>query len=199
MNRARRGNRARDEAVREVRREGERNDEAISSANRERAQKRTMATALRMLAARSLSEGQLRERLLARPSADGEAIDKCISRLKEMGLIDDSLFARSYADYRVRTKPMGRSRLARELAGKKVSRDEISGALDEVFDEVGEEALIDRAIEKRVRTHGRAVDRAGVRRMFDHLARLGFSYDLIWNKLRALGANDEEEVANDES
>ena len=152
-----------------------------------------MAAALRMLAARSLSERQLRERLLARPSADAAVIDNCIKRLKELGFIDDSLFARNYAGYRVKTKPMGRSRLARELAGKKVSREEISGALDDVFDEVGEEALIDRAIEKRIRTHGRPLDRAGAKRMFDHLARLGFAYDLILRKLRAVGSSEEEE------
>lgn len=146
-----------------------------------------------MLAARPLSEGQLRERLLAKPFADADSVDNCISRLKEMGFIDDRLFARNYADYRARMKPMGRSRLARELAGKKVSREEIGNALDEVFEEVGEDVLIDRAIEKRIRTHGRPLDRAGAKRLFDHLARRGFDYDLIWRKLRALGTSDEEE------
>jgi SOS response regulatory protein OraA/RecX len=62
-----------------------------------------------------------------------------------------------------------------------------------VFEEVGEESLIDRAIQKRIRTHGRPTDRGSAKRMFDHLARLGFGYDLIIKKLRALKAEIEED------
>jgi regulatory protein len=154
---------------------------------------RIMARALNILAARPRSENQLRERLLAKPWAEPGLVDECITRLKELGYVNDNLFAHSYASSRVNVRPVGRSRLARELAGKKVARKTIDEALDTVFEEVGEEELIDRAIEKRIRTHGRPSDRAGAKRIFDHLARLGFGYDLIIRKLRALKAGIEEE------
>jgi hypothetical protein len=53
--------------------------------------------------------------------------------------------------------------------------------------------LIDRAIARRLRTHGRPTDRAAAKRLFDHLARLGFEYDLIVRKLNGLKTNVSNE------
>jgi regulatory protein len=159
----------------------------------EKIREKTMSAALKILAARARSESQLRERLLAKPWADPDAVEDCITRLKELGYINDSLFAHSYASSRLSLRPVGRGRLARELAGKRVKRKTIDEALDLVFDEVGEESLIDRAIRKRIRTHGHPTDRASAKRMFDHLVRLGFGYDLVIRKLRALKTEVEQE------
>jgi SOS response regulatory protein OraA/RecX len=158
----------------------------------EREREKVMAAALKILAARPRSEKQLRERLLERAGADPEMVDYCIARLKEMGYVNDSLFAHSYASSRVSVRPVGRSRLARELASKRVSRETIDETLDDILGEDGEEALIERAIQKRIRTHGRPIDRGSAKRMFDHLSRLGFEYNLIIRKLRALRAEIEE-------
>jgi regulatory protein len=111
---------------------------------------KVMAAAFRILAARPQSERQLRERLLAKPWVEPEAVDHCIARLKELGYVDDALFARNYASARVGLKAVGRARVARELAGKKVSRDTIEEAVASVFDEADEESVIDRAIQKRI-------------------------------------------------
>ena len=178
-------------------RPAEESDEANQRVKRatgpDKLRERIMARALNILAARPRSESQLRERLLAKEWARPELVDECIARLKELGYVNDDLFAHSYASSRVNARPIGRSRVARELAGKKVARKTIDEALDTVFEEVGEEALIDRAIQKRIRTHGRPTDRASAKRMFDHLARLGFGYDLIIKKLQALKAEIEED------
>ncbi len=156
-----------------------------------------MAAALKLLANRPYSEGELRERLAAKGWAQTRLVEDCIARLKELGYVNDDLFAHGYASYRVRAKPVGRARLRRELAGKKVSPGSIDQALELVFGETAEEDLIDRAIGRRVRAYGKPRDRAASRRMFNHLARLGFEYDLIVRKLRALKAEIEENV-NDE-
>jgi regulatory protein len=153
---------------------------------------RVMTAALRMISTRSYSEGQLRERLMKRESAEEGLVEDCIRRLKEMGYVNDDAFAHNYASSRVRAKPVGRARLARELALKKVAPNRINEALDLVFGEVAEETLIDLAIGRRIRTHGQPSDRAASKRMFDHLARLGFEYDLIIRKLRALRAEIEK-------
>lgn len=153
---------------------------------------KVMSAALKILANRSCSEGQLRDRLTSKRWADARLVEDCIKRLKELGYVNDDLFAQSYASYRVRSKPVGRARLARELVVKKVPRDSIDHALDMVFAEGAEESLIDRAIARRMRTHGRPEDRAAAKRMFDHLARLGFEYDLIVRKLRALKAQNDD-------
>lgn len=151
-----------------------------------RIRERVTALALKILAARPRSESQLRERLMARPWARAELVDECIVKLKELGYVDDTAFAHSYANYRLNAKPVGRSRVARELAGKRVARETIARALDSVFEDVDQEALIDRAVEKRIRTHGLPSDKAAEKRMFDYLVRLGFEYDLVIGKLRAI-------------
>ena len=153
---------------------------------------KVMKAALSILAARSCSEGQLRDRLNAKGWADAGLIEDCIKRLKELGYVNDALFAHSYANYRVSSKPLGRARLARELALRKVPKAKAEEALDSVFGEAAEETLIDRAIARRLRTHGRPADRAAAKRMFDHLARLGFEYDLIVNRINGLRKTRDE-------
>ena len=146
-----------------------------------------------MLAARPRSEAQLRKRLLAKAGSDAELVEACLARLKELGYVNDAAFAERYASSRVAAKPIGRGRLARELAGKQVARQTIDRALDQAFAETSEEALIDRALARRLRTHGRPSDRQSSKRLFDHLMRLGFAYDLIVRKLRELQADVSEE------
>jgi regulatory protein len=152
-----------------------------------------MGTALKILAARSCSEGELRDKLAAKGWTEAGVVEDCIERLKDLNYVNDDLFAHNYARYRVSLKPLGRSRLARELAVRKVSRKTIDEVLDLIFGEVPEETLIDRAIERRIRTQGPPVDRAAAKRMFDHLGRLGFGYDLISRKLRAIKPESEED------
>jgi regulatory protein len=144
-----------------------------------------------MISVRSYSEGELRAKL-KRLSADSGIVENCIQRLKELGYVNDELFAHNYASSRVASKPVGRSRLARELAYKRIAAKQANEALDLVYGETTEEKLIDRAIGKRIRTHGKPVDRASAKRMFDHLARLGFEYELIVRKLHALDAETED-------
>lgn len=139
-----------------------------------------------MLAARPRTEMQLRERLMSMPCANQTLVDDCISRLKELDYLNDGKFAESYASHRLSVRPVGRARLTRELVLKKVDRKTIDRALDRVFVDSAEDELIDRAIQKRIRTHGRPGDRGEAKRMFDHLARLGFEFDLIVRKLDAL-------------
>lgn len=152
-----------------------------------------MAAALKMLSARPRSEADLRDRLINRRGKDPKLVEQCIKRLKELGYVNDDLFAHSYASYRVGLKPLGRAKLARELAVRKVPRDIVEQTLDLVFEENAEEALINRAIARRVRAVGLPADRAASKRMFDHLARLGFEYDLIIRKLRTLRAETNED------
>ena len=148
---------------------------------------------MNILAARPRSEAQLRERLLAKPWADAELVDQCVARLKELGYVNDATFAESYANYRMAVRPVGRQRLQRELAQKRVARQTIDHALDAAYEETSEETLIDRALAKRLRAHGRPTDRQSTKRLFDHLMRLGFGYDLIVRKLRELQADVSDE------
>jgi regulatory protein len=127
---------------------------------------------LRLLARRELTTAQLRERLLARdhPPTD---VDEALGRLRETGALDDRRAARAYASLSARVKGHGRRRVARELEAAGVDAVTARAALDDVFDEVDETALLDKALDKRL--HGPIRDEPQFRRLLQHLLRRGFS------------------------
>jgi regulatory protein len=163
-------------------------------AENEESREQTMSRALRLLARRPRTEAELRAKLASDSPAGEEVIDSCISRLRELSLIDDLRYAEGYARSKLSVKPVGRQKLARELAAKSISRETIDEALSRIFDEQDEQSLLTRAIEKHVRLHGPPRDRAAAKRLFDHLARRGFDYELIRRNLPAF----QQEIAENE-
>ncbi len=159
----------------------------------EKARARTVQRAVKLLAAKPRSIEELRERLLEKGWADEAAVEHALEKLKEYGYLDDERFAFGFASYRVKQKPVGRQRLARDLQTKKISKETADAALELVYQETPEEELIARAIEKRVRLRGRPTTRQETKSLYDHLLRLGFSYDLIIRKVREASAAPEEE------
>ena len=159
----------------------------------EQACARTLQRAVKLLAARPRSIQELRERLLEKQWTDETAVDYALAKLREYGYLDDERFAFGFASYRVRQKPVGRQRLARDLQTKKVSKETADAALELVYQETPEEELIARAIEKRIRLRGRPTTRQETKSLYDHLQRLGFSYDLIIRKVREASDATEEE------
>ena len=162
-----------------------------------KARTRTIQRAVKLLAAKPRSIGELRERLLEKEWATEEAVDAAIEKLREYGYLDDERFAVSFAASRVRQSAVGAKRLARDLANKKVPRETAEEALRSVFAETPQEQLIDRAIEKRIRLRGRPQSREDTKKLFDHLLRQGFPPDLVISKVRALSAPDVDEEADD--
>src|SRR5688572_1393654 len=153
---------------------------------------RTFQRAGKLLAAKARSVAELRESLLERCS-DKAVVETVIGRLREYGYLDDERYAVSYASSKVRQSPVGRRRLEQSLAMKKIDRSVVDEALDQVFAEIPEEVLIDRAIEKRVRLRGRPKTRAEAKSLFDHLLRQGFPFELVSEKVRAVSRADLEE------
>jgi len=148
-----------------------------------------------LLAAKPRSVAELRERLLQGRGATKVIVESVIQRLSEYGYLDDARFAQSYASLRVQQRPIGRQRLQRDLWLKKIDKATAHEALDVVFAATPEEELIDRAIEKRLRLRGHPQSRAETKKLFDHLLRQGFAFELIGEKLRAISNSqfDEEE------
>lgn len=161
----------------------------------ERARERTFQRAVKLLAAKPRSVEELRERLLEKQWTTEAVVDSVLAKLREYGYLNDQQFAFGYASFQVRHKPVGRTRLQRALALKKVDRETADEAIKLVFEEMPEEELIARAIERRTRLRGRPRTRAETKSLFDHLLRQGFSYDLVLRKVRAVSETsfDEEE------
>ena len=73
---------------------------------------------------------------------------------------------------------------------KKVDQEVADEALDLVFGETPEDELIDRAIEKRIRLRGRPRSRDEAKKLFDHLLRQGFGFELVSEKVRCVSSTD---------
>lgn len=154
---------------------------------------RTFQRAIKLLSAKSRSIAELRERLLEGKRTTEVAVEEVIARLREYGYLDDERFAFGYASLKVRQRPIGRARLERDLMFKKVTREVAGEALDLLFAETSEADLIDRAIEKRLRLRGRPKDRTEAKKLFDHLLRQGFPFELVSEKVRAAMKVDLDE------
>jgi len=155
-------------------------------------QKAAFERAVRLLTAKPRSIAELRERLLENRKADEKIVENVIARLSEYGYLDDEKFAFSYASVKVKQRPMGRRRLERDLKLKKVTSGVANEALDLVYQETSEELLIQQAIEKRIRLRGKPADRVEAKKLFDHLLRRGFGFELISEKVRALLKDDDD-------
>jgi regulatory protein len=148
-----------------------------------------------LLAAKQRSVEELRERLLEGRGATPQIVDTVIDRLREYGYLDDARYAQSYASLRVQQRPIGRQRLQRDLWLKKIDKQTADSALDQVFEQTPEEDLVDKAIAKRVRLRGKPKTREDAKKLFDHLLRQGFAFELVSEKVRAISRSDVDETA----
>jgi regulatory protein len=159
----------------------------------EEKRRRTFDRAIKLIASKSRSVAELRERLLQSRKATKADVDAAIARLKEYGYLDDERFAFSYASLKVRQRPIGKRRLERDLKFKKVDSATAATALELVFAETSEEELIDRAIEKRLRLKGKPSSRLEAKSLFDHLLRQGFPFELVSEKVRTIMESELDE------
>jgi len=148
--------------------------------------RRTFNRAIKLLTIKPRSVAELRERLLQGKNTNADIVETVISRLEEYGYLNDERFAFSYASLKVKQRPVGRRRLERDLKLKKVENSVAEGALELVYAETPEEQLIDAAIEKRIRVRGKPKSRIEAKKLFDHLLRQGFEFELVSDKVRAL-------------
>ena len=142
------------------------------------------ATALRMLARRELSTAQIRDRLKQR-GFTREVIDDAVSRLTANGTLDDARVARAGARTRAHGRRQGRQRVARELTLIGIPEEIAAQAMAEVFGELDEDALLEQALERRLR--GISLSDPGARRrIVAALVRQGFAAGAVIRALRQL-------------
>ena len=145
---------------------------------------RAYVVALTLLARRELAEAQLRARLTQRTFED-EEVDAAIARLKAERALDDRRTALACARTQVRLKHRGRARVVRQIEALGISRDVAREAAEEVFAEFDEHALLEEALDRRLR-HGLSLtDPAVVRRMHRSLLGQGFDPGRVTALLRA--------------
>src|ERR1700685_4544252 len=96
--------------------------------------------ALRVLAGRAHSSGELREKLRGRaePPAD---VDPTVARLKEYGYLDDRQFAESFAAARLENEGLGKGRVLADLSRRRVAPAVAQQTVGKVYENVSEGSL----------------------------------------------------------
>ena len=146
---------------------------------------RAREAALRLLAVRARSEGELVDRL-RRKGFSEELTAVVVSALAGVGLVDDAAFARAWADEKMRLRPIGPRRLTSELLSKRIRRELVALVVDETFREHSELELARRAIEKKARVSGGADAAKRRARLHSFLLRRGFSYEVASTVLKEI-------------
>lgn len=129
--------------------------------------------ALNALASRPKSRHEL-ETQLERRGVANEISALVLDRLALVGLINDREFAEAWSRSRVRAKGLSRRVLARELRAKGIEQEIADAVLAEITPEDEYSAALSIAT-KKARSTTELPREVQVRRIFDLLARKGFS------------------------
>ena len=141
-------------------------------------------TALMLLSARELSEAQLRTRLTRR-ELDPDEIESTIEKLRHDGTLSDHRVALAAARMESTIRHRGRGRVLQKLRQMGIDGSLAESAVNEVFEDVDENALLDRAFERRLRGKSPAdLDEKGRARIVRGLAAQGFAIEAILKRLR---------------
>ena len=140
--------------------------------------------ALTLLSARELSETQLRTRLKRR-QLDADDIDDAVARLKADGTLNDRRVAIALARIESTIKHRGRARVIQKIRQAGIDADIAADAVHDVFEDVDEGALLDRALERRLRGQTpRQLDEKGRARVIRGLVAQGFSIEAVLKRMK---------------
>ncbi len=137
-----------------------------------------------MLSRRPYSVAELR-RALEKKFPDSGEIPGVIARLRELRYLDDAKFAEAYASSLARVRNYGRHRIRRELKSKLVDYNLIDRAVENAFASVNERELLQRTLDKKVRTLRKPLTRSKLASLCQGLIRRGFRADDIMKTIRS--------------
>ncbi len=139
---------------------------------------------LKLLARRELSEAQVRARL-ARKEHNPDAIDVAIARLRQERAIDDARVAEAIARTETSVRRRGKIRVRMQIERAGIGKDVATRAVDEVFDAIDGDALIEASLKKRLHGRETIADDREYQRLYRYLVGQGFEPDRIVNALSA--------------
>ncbi len=149
--------------------------------------------ALRSLAGRAQSTGELRERLRRRAALQGD-VEEVMGQLKDAGYLDDRRFAEGFASSRLSNDRFGSSRVIRDLRQHRVAPAMAERTVKQVYEGVDESALIEEWIRRKYRMAPREGLFQGDKDLaaaYRRLARAGFRTGEIIRVLKRFAKNPE--------
>jgi regulatory protein len=153
--------------------------------------------ALRLLAMSPRSEKELRDRLKKRGFRKA-AVEAAVTRVTEMGYVNDAAYAKFFVEARQSSTPRSRRALAFELGRKGVDREVAAESVEEVSD--ADAAY--RAAQRRLRSFAKFDRVTFTRRLGAFLGSRGFGYGVTratiercWAECNG-SSEDEDDVAH---
>lgn len=107
--------------------------------------------ALKILAGRAQSIGELRDKLRRR-AADPGVIDDILQRLKEAGALDDARFAEHFAQARKDSGSFGKLRVVRDLRQRRIAPGLATEAAQDAYQGSDELEMIDAFLKRKFRS-----------------------------------------------
>lgn len=105
---------------------------------------------MKLLGARALSTGEVRQRLMQRAEKDAD-IEITVAKLRDYGYLNDTGFAESFATARRDNQGFGRMRVIRDLRQRRVAPDLASNAVQQVYADTDELQQIEAFLERKYR------------------------------------------------
>ncbi|MCF7800482.1 MAG: regulatory protein RecX [Candidatus Marinimicrobia bacterium] len=144
--------------------------------------------AMRMLAQRERSEGEIRQKLHARQL--GEFADAVIQNLQAKDYLNDERFARLFTRDKINLKRWGPQRIRKELYLKGVEKAIIERVLETAFDQTQIQETITALVEKKLRGKSTITDKER-QRIWNYLLRQGYASSQIVPVLGKIGRAEE--------
>jgi len=152
-----------------------------------------LAYAVKLLAGRAHSTGELREKLRRRAEQAG-AVDVVLARLKENGYLDDRKFAENFASARLANDKLGKARVMRDLRQRRVAPALDEGTVRKVYQDVDEESLIEQWVRRKYRLTSREglfEEDKDLAAAYRRLLRAGFRSGEILRVLKRFAQNSD--------
>ncbi len=107
--------------------------------------------ALRALAGRAHSAGDLRQKLERRAERAGD-VAGILARLKDCGYLDDKRYAEAVASWRLDSQGLGKARALSDLRKRRVAPSVAEKAVGKVYSETDEVALVEAFLRRKYRS-----------------------------------------------
>lgn len=163
--------------------------EKITELQAEDQVKKAITAALNLISFRPRASGEL-QRKLREKGYPADAAEAAVSRMLELGYLNDADFADRWIENRQEHKPRSRMMLHRELMQKGIDRETISEALEETeIDEFGDALELAR---KKANSMAGLDQQTRDRRLSGFLGRRGYGFDVIRKVLEQLDSPDDD-------
>jgi len=137
-----------------------------------------------MLSRRAYSIAELR-RSLEKKFPESEQVGEAIARLRELGYLDDRKFAQQAALSLAQNRLLGPHRLRRELKARRVDFKYVEPAVEQAYQDMPAQELLEKVIEKKLRSIRLPLTRPRFHSLCQSLLRRGFNASDIMKTVRA--------------